>query len=114
MAENRVMYVGDTFPAALFQISDETGVLNLSSASSVQIIWVGDAFTFDGAGAPIWPAETDPDGVHEWNLSYSFAAGDTAHPDTYVPFIAVTWTTGNIQTFPATDYALQVLAAPVV
>lgn len=114
MASSRTMYVGDTYPAALLQINDETGVLNLSSATSIEVIWVGADFGFEGAGVAIWPAEADPDEIHNWNLTYDFASGDTEHPDTYIPFIVVTWSAGNIQTFAALGYELVVLEAPVV
>jgi hypothetical protein len=107
------MFTGDTYPAALLEISDETGVLDLSSASDIQVIWVGEEFTFFGAGVAIWPAEEDPDTIHNWNLTYDFADDDTSEVDVYTPYIVVTWSAGNIQTFIATGYSLTVEAAPV-
>lgn len=109
------MYTGDTNPAALFQVSDETGVLNLSSATSITVKFIGASFNFSGAGTPIWPATPDPGGTGlEWNCSYSFAAMDTSELDTYQIFIVVEWSTGSpnqIETFPTSD-TLKVVALP--
>lgn len=110
------MYVGDTNPDAYFQVEDATGVLDLSSASSVSVEFIGKSYMFSGTGTPIWPATADPGGSGLFfNCSYAFASGDTAHPDTYQPFVIVTWSTGSpnqIETFPTAD-TLTVLAFPV-
>ena len=108
---SRVMYVGDTYPSVFLQVSDETGVLNLATASSILVMFKGATYLFSGAGAAHTPSIADPDGVHFWNCSYAFATGDTANVDTYVPYVVVTWTTGNVETFATTD-TLTVLAAP--
>jgi hypothetical protein len=112
MPNNRVMYCGDSYPAALLQIQDETGVLNLTAADSVEVQWLGADFEFSGPGLAIWPAEADPNGSSHWNLSYAFASGDTANADVYTPYVVVTWSTGEIETFPTSD-TLTVMAFPV-
>lgn len=96
---DRTMYVGDTFPEFKFQASDATGVLDLSTATSLAASFEGKSFTFSGAATAIQPAEADADGIHHWNAGYPFAAGDTADADTYDAYLTVTWTTGAIQTF---------------
>lgn len=108
---NRTMWVGDTFPDALFQVEDETGVLDLSTASGIEVQWIGQVHTFSGAGAAIHPPTMDPDGIHEWNCRYVFASGDSAQPDEYEPFVVVTWTTGKVETFSTGDI-LTVKALP--
>jgi hypothetical protein len=105
------MYVGDSYPDARFQVSDETGVLNLSSAESILVEFIGKAYQFSGDGSAVWPATADPDGLHFWNLTYEFASGDTANADVYQPFIVVTWSSEEIETF-ATGDRLTVLALP--
>lgn len=110
---NRTIYEGDTFPDALFQLSDETGVLDLSSATAIEAEWEGKAFEFDGTCVAITPPIDDPDGTHHWNCRYVFASGDSAAADGYTPFIRVTWTTGKIQTFATTDeLSVKALPAP--
>ena len=103
----RTVYIGDTFPAVLLQVSDETlavsGPLNLSTASSITVDFVGKKGTFTSPGTAIWPPQSDPDGVHKWNLLAPLVAGDTAVADTYDIFVVVTWPTNNVQTFPCTD-----------
>ena len=112
---NRTMYVGDTYPDANFQVSDSTGVLDLSTAVSITVKFDGATHTFSGPGVPIWPPNDDPDGLHSWNCVYVFAEGDTATVDNYVPWIIVEWEAGTpnkVETFPTGDLLI-VKAAPV-
>lgn len=112
---SRSMYVGDTNPSAFFQVSDSTGVLNLSSATLITVKFLGATFTFSGTGTPIWPATPDPGGSGlDFNCSYAFAANDTSEIDVYQVFIVVEWSTGSpnqIETFPTSD-TLTVKALP--
>lgn len=113
---NRIVYVGDTDPAVMLQVEDSTGVLNLSSATSIEVQFIGANFEFSGTGTPIWPATPDPGGSGlQFNCSYAFAADDTSEVDKYAVFVVVTWSTGSpdqIETFPTSD-TLTVLALPV-
>jgi hypothetical protein len=111
MADRTVM-VGDTFPEVLLQISDETGVLNLSPAQVIDIQFIGMNYEFSITGTPIWPAQADPGTSNEWNLSGPLTAGDTANADVYQIFVTVTWTSGSVQTF-ATGDTFTVEAFPV-
>lgn len=100
---SRTIYIGDTFPDALFQVEDETGVLDLTGASGIDVQWIGANFEFSGDGAAVNPVIDDPDDIHHWNARYVFAEDDSSEADIYVPFLVVTWTTGKIQTFPTSD-----------
>ena len=111
---NRTAYVGDAYPPALFQISDEAGVLNLSG-TTITVKWEGISHRFSGPGLAIYPPINDADGIHKWNCQYNFAAGDLASPDVYVPFVIVIFPGGpppQQETFPDLD-TLTVLAAPL-
>lgn len=109
---SRTMYVGDTYPDAKFQVSDESGVLDLSTAAAIEIHFIGTNYEFSGAGAAIHPPDTTTDPPLSLNLGYTFASSDTSEVDTYQPFVVVTWTTGKIETF-ATGDELIVKALPV-
>jgi hypothetical protein len=95
--------VGDTFPPVYLEVSDETGLRNLTSAISVEVQFVGKLYVFSSVGAAIWPAQTDPDGVHLYNLMCPLTTGDTANVDIFDIFIVVTWASGQVQTFACTD-----------
>lgn len=109
MANNRTIYVGDSYPADEFQISDETGVLNLSAAAGIEVQYIGNTFQFSVTGVAIWPAQQDPVLSYTWNLSATFTSADTAKADVYKIFVVVTWSAGEVQTFP-TGSTLTVLA----
>jgi hypothetical protein len=100
---NRSIFANDTYPPILLQLSDETGVLNLSIATSTEVMFIGEEFEFSDPGVAIWPPQEDPDDVHFWNLQSNFATGDTENEDVYAIFVIVTWSTGNIQTFSTPD-----------
>lgn len=112
---NRVMYAGDDYPDALFQLLDATSQpIDFTSASSITILWVGAKGQFSGLGVPIAPpflSDGAPGSSYKWNLRYVFAIGDTVAVDTYKPYAQVLWTTGKTQTF-SMDNGLQVLATP--
>jgi hypothetical protein len=109
------MYVGDTYPPIYLQVSDETGVLDLSTAELITIKFEGQLGKFSGEGTAVQPPLADPDTVHHWNCEYVFALGDTSHVDQYAIFVVVTWSAGppaQVETFPTGD-TLTVLAAPL-
>lgn len=105
MAVTRTMYVDDTTPQVKGEASDDTGVLDLSGASSLVAEFIGKSFQFSGNATAIQPAEVD--GSNSWNWGYPFAAGtavdhsdrDTHNADTYDVYLKVTWSVGNVQTF---------------
>lgn len=105
----RQIFVGDSFPAPELQITDETfnntagTVLNLTSASAIEVYFMGSTFQFSQAGTPIWPATTDPDGTNFWNLSVPITTSQTAEADVYAIYTVVTWSAGQIETFPSGD-----------
>jgi hypothetical protein len=114
---DRTVFVGDSAPDDLFQVTDETfentveTVLNLTG-DTIEVKYIGAQFEFSGAGTSIWPATPDPDGEHFWNCSYAFAVDDTSEADVYTIFIVVTDTDGGITTY-ATGDTLTVRALPV-
>lgn len=111
---DRTVSVGDTYPDVYLSVSDETGVLDLSTAASIEVQFIGAKYEFSGAGAAVQPP-TIVDGV-SYNLSYAFAAADTSEADVYAIFAVVTWTTGTpnqVETFPTSD-TLTVKALPTV
>jgi len=108
---SRSIYAGDTYPVIKLQLSDETGVLDLTPAQSTLVIFDGAEFVFSGYGAAINPPEADPDGIHHWNLQYVLTTGNTANPDVYKIFAKVTWSALNIETF-ATGDTLTITPAP--
>lgn len=101
----RTIYVDDTTPEVKGEASDDTGVLNLSTATSLVASFIGKTYQFSGSATAIQPAEVD--GSNSWNWGYPFAAGtavdhsdrDTHNPDTYDVYLTVTWSAGNVQTF---------------
>lgn len=101
----RTIYVDDTYPGVKGEASDETGVLDLSSAASLVASFVGATYQFSGSATAIQPPEVD--GSNSWNWGYPFAAGtasdhhdrDTHNADTYDIYLTVTWSTGLVETF---------------
>lgn len=105
---NRTMWVGDNEPPVRLQLTDGTGLVDLTTATSINVMFIGKRFEFSGPGTPI--NIIDPDKKHTWNLEYDFAAGDTADPDTYQIFVQVTDADG-VKTFSTTD-TLTITALP--
>lgn len=101
------MQSGETFPPLKLQVEDENGLVDFSTADAIEVRIKGDAGTISGPGVPISPPEADADGIHNWNLQYDFAAGDTDVPTADAPIqVKVTWdaaaTPPQIQIFPNT------------
>lgn len=108
---DRTCYVGDTYPPVYLQVSDETGVLNLTTGvTSIAVKFIGATHTFGTAGTTTAVNIVDPDHIHTWNVQYTFAAADTASADVYQIFVVVTYT-GGIETYATTD-TLTVKALP--
>jgi hypothetical protein len=107
------MFAGDTYPAMRGEASDETGVLDLSTAVALEFMADSSAGTIHGTATAIHPPIADADGVHQWNWQYAWAAGDTANVGTYEVYLKVTWSSGppaEVETFgPDT---LEIIAAP--
>lgn len=109
----RTMFQGDSWPALKLEASDDTGVLNLSTASVLTVECVGTHGNIIKTAAAIQPAEADPDGIHHWNATATLSTTDTAVIDDYRVYLKVQWDAGatEIQTFgPDT---LSVIAKPV-
>ena len=101
----RFMKVGATYPALRGMATDETGAaLNLSTALELDMMAISPTHTIvavPGNTTAIWPATADPDGVHFWNWQYTWAVGDTVQAGVYNVYLKVTWTSGQIEFFPA-------------
>lgn len=108
---SRTIYAGDSFPPILLQVSDETGVLDMSGATSLSVKFDGKTHQFTQTGVAIQPPTVDPDGIHTWNLQCNITTANTSQPDAYNIFVVVTWSAGEIETF-ATGDVLTVLTAP--
>ena len=108
---SREIYTGDTYPPIKLQVSDETGLLDLTTASGLQAIFDGARFSFSGTATAIDPPEVDPDGIHTWNCQFVPTAVNTSQADVYNIFIKVMWSALNIETF-ATGDTLTILPAP--
>lgn len=105
---NRSMWVGDNEPPVRLELQDGTDLVDLTTATSIEVLFIGKRYEFSGAGTSI--NIVDPDKKHTWNLEYDFAEGDTADPDTYQIFVQVT-DTGGIKTFSTAD-TLTITALP--
>lgn len=88
----------DTWPPLRFAVTDEDGLVDLTSADSITLILSGPT-TVTGLCDPIDPPDQDG-----FNLSYTLAAGDTATVGTYRGEIEVNFDASAlpqaIETFP--------------
>lgn len=89
---------GDTWPPLRFKVTDEDGLVDLTTADSITLRLAGPA-TVTGSCDPIDPPDSDG-----FNASYTLAAGDTATVGTYRGEIEVNWDSSAlpqaIETFP--------------
>jgi hypothetical protein len=99
---DRTMYVGDSYPPMRFQLTSGQRLINLTSATSIAVTFKCPSATVTGPATPLWPAVIDTDGMHRWNLEYSFGPTDTSTVGTYNIFVSVTWPQG-LQTFATKD-----------
>jgi hypothetical protein len=93
------MVQGDLYPPMRGQASDETGVLDLTTAASLQFRAKSGATTITGVAVADTPPITDADGVHHWNWHYVWAGADTSVIGTYDVELLVTWAGSKPQHF---------------
>jgi hypothetical protein len=93
------MTQGDLYPPMRGQASDETGVLDLTTASSLQFRAKSGATLVSGVAVADTPPIADADGIHHWNWHYTWVAGDTAVAGTYFVELLVTWAGAKPQHF---------------
>lgn len=100
----------DTHPDLVVTLSDESGAVDLTSATQVKLIMkstvVSPVVTVTGM------MTKDPDQVtNTGRASYGWIAEDTATPDTYDAEFEVTWPSSEVQTFPNSGYKEIVIEA---
>lgn len=99
----RTMKAGDTWPPLRGQASDASGVLDLSTAVSLDVVLTSGTHQITGTATPIQPPIVDEEGT--WNWEYNWADGDTDNPGDYTVELKVVWSLGpppERQTFPNT------------
>lgn len=99
MAADRTIVQGDRYPPLRGQASDETGVLDLTTASSLQVRLKSGATLVTGTPVADTPPITDADGIHHWNWHYAWGATDTSVIGIYACELKVTWPSALPQTF---------------
>lgn len=105
---------GDTYPPLRGTAKDESGnLLDLSTASALQVILKGKTATITGVPVALTPPETDADGVTKYNWKYVWAAADTSVADTYECALKVTWnsatTPPEVEYFPSSGVGPSVI-----
>lgn len=95
----RTIFTGDLYPNVRGQASDSTGVLDLSTATSLQFRAKSGATLVSGAAVADTPPIADADGVHHWNWHYVLVGTDTTTVGTYDVELFVTWPSAKPQTF---------------
>jgi hypothetical protein len=95
----RTIFQGDLYPNVRGQASDSTGVLDLTTATSLQFRMKSGATVVSGAAVADTPSITDADGVHHWNWHYVLVGSDTGTLGTFDVELFVTWPSAKPQTF---------------
>ena len=108
---NAVFTQGDTYPPLRGQAFDDSGVVDLSVAQSIQIrlkakVQAADV-TILGTAVADTPPVADPNGINSWNWHYNWKTTDTATVGLYDAELKVTWLSTAVQTFGGAQ--LQVL-----
>jgi hypothetical protein len=91
----------DTYPPLQVVLSDANGPINLTAASQVRVIMKG---TTGGSIALVTGVMTISASPVGGFAAYTWAAGDTAIPNTYNVEFEIAWTTGGIETVPNDIY----------
>jgi hypothetical protein len=104
---DRTMVQGDLYPPMRGQASDETGVLDLTTAASLQFRMKSGATSVTGVAVADTPPITDADGIHHWNWHYIWVAGDTATVGTYFVELVATWAGSKPQHFIGPTLVIQ-------
>ncbi len=81
------------------QASDETGVLDLTTAASLQFRAKSGATTISGVAEADTPPIADADGIHHWNWHYVWVGTDTSVIGTYSVALVATWAGSKPQHF---------------
>ena len=99
---DRTIPAGDTFPPLKVSVADEAGLVDLTTATSVELAARSGVNTINGTMTVIDPPETvDIDGVAtQVNARYDFTAGDTDTTGSFTIRVKVTWSAGEIEHFP--------------
>ena len=91
----------DTYPPLRGLASDGAGPVDLSVASSLEVIVSDGVATITGTAVAVQPPVTNSDG-DTYNWEYQWAAGDTAVASSYEVQLKVTWDAGT--TPPHVEY----------
>jgi hypothetical protein len=108
---DRTMKVGDTWPPLKGAATDENGLVDLTVATSLQVIIKSPTHEITGVPTVLNPPVQDAEG--EWNWQYVWAAGDTANAGDYEVELKVTWQAGQLETFPNTGSASLTIEADI-
>lgn len=104
---DRVMTNGDLYPPMRGQASDETGVLDLTTAASLQFRMKSGATLVTGTATADTPPIADADGIHHWNWHYGWTSGDTNTNGTYFCELVATWAGAKPQHFVGPTLTIQ-------
>lgn len=99
MAANLVLKQDDTYPPLQATLSENGSAIDLTTATSVEVVLKGQASSTVITGACTYPSPTTG------GVSYAWQIGDTATPDTYAVEWMITWTGGKEQTVPNSSTA---------
>lgn len=86
----------DTWPPLKATLTDENGPIDLTTATAVRVIMKGTTVTIDGV-CTVVSATTG-------EVSYTWAAGDTAVNGSYNTEFEINWGSGRIETVPNDSY----------
>lgn len=109
--------VGDTYPPIRGMAKDENGPVDLTTADEVKFLAVGKTTVFEGDVVIINPPEDVGDSASPlgYNWHYVLAAGDTATPGDFTPWLKITWDAAStpplIEWLPGGD-KITIVAAP--
>lgn len=93
---------GDRYPALTAVLSDQSGVINLSTASKVKFIMKTGATTVEGECSVV--------GATEGKVEYPWGSSDTTTNGTYEAEFKIEWAGGKIESVPSAEYdSIQIL-----
>jgi hypothetical protein len=98
MATNRTMQSGDTFPPLKGLAADDEGPVDLTLADSMRALLKSNSALIELPATVINPIQVD--GAEAFNWEAAWDAGDTDIVGHYLVQLEVTWSPGQIETFP--------------
>jgi hypothetical protein len=96
---------GDLYPPFRGYVRDQNGLVDLTAASSLSLVFKCTSPSTLVVVVPTaiaLPGELDADGITRYNFKYQWVSGDTDVPGTYSVALKATWSSARPQYFPNT------------